>query len=305
MAISCGRPAGAPPRKPNGLGYRLDMTLENKRLNRIALDVSNALKGARVVRQEQDLFGSQPFDALATGILIGSLAVRLAPDLSQDPFWPVRLFGRLSDNYGALVGADIAEAFSRVQIKAEENEPLAKLLKNADQWVAKVSVGDPEADYLSDVVRRLGEGLLFGLTESEEATPLAHAEMSDRVVEMFAAGMTVAGKPLKASFAQDRFHLRKAAFAEAALMSSTTMLCLRKIIDYSRLGQPNALEVRLVPQTYGGHFLKNWLSLERTEKALVSPLEVIDLTRNAWGPRIRGGAVDVLLRIEKRCALLE
>lgn len=272
---------------------------DEKHFERLMLDVKNALSAARVLRGTGDPFEGQPLLSAGGAILVGALTARLRPDVVHKNAWAQEVFTRLSPEYGHLLACDLPDLLGMLRSE-RHTERTSALIRQIDIWSAQVASGDGEAEYLSDVAEKIGS-LLLALTLSESPFEVSSADVGKWALQLYESGLRLGGESFEAAWENDSLHVRKAAFAELAVMASTAALHARGEIPFQQIGASEQLLIRLSPTSSAGHHLVAWISAKGRQPRLVSPITMLLSLRSHGGVSGSVGAEDALCRLDRYC----
>lgn len=272
---------------------------DEKHFERLTLDVQNALSAARVLRGTGDPYEGQPLLSAGAGVLVGALAARLRPDVVHKRAWAQEIFTRLSPEYGHLLACDLPDLVGMLRNERHADR-IGALIRRIDIWSAQVASGNAEADYLPDIAEQIGKGLL-SLTLIESPLEVPPAAIGQWAMDLYERGMQLAGESFDAAWEKDALHVRKAAFAELAVMASTAALHAHGEIPFQQIGASEQLLIRLSPTSSAGHHLVAWISAKGHQPRLVSPITVLSSLRSRGRISDSGDAEDALHRLNRYC----
>lgn len=278
------------------------MTHSNARyFQRLALNVQNALSAARVLRGTNHLFDGHPLMAAGAGVLVGALIGRLGPDVVQRHGWAQEIFTRLSPEYGHLVACDLPDLVGMLQSERHSDRAVASI-RRVDMWTAHVASGNAEADFLLDVAEEIGK-LLLSLMLIDSPLEVSSADVGKRAVDIYERGMRLAGGSFDEACKKDSLHVRKAAFAELAIVTSTAALHVQGRIPFQQIGAAEQLLIRLSPTNSAGYHLAAWISAKGLQPRLVSPITALSTLRSGFGITTDSDdAIQYLRRLDRYCA---
>lgn len=272
---------------------------DEKYFQRLALDVKNALSAARVLRSNEDLFDSQPLLAAGAGVLVGALTARLRPDVVWRDAWAHEIFTRLSPAYGKLLACDLPDLVGMLRSERHADRAVA-LIQRIDIWSALVARGNAEADYLPAIAEQVGQ-LLLSVTLIDSPLEVPSTAVGKWAIGLYEMGMRLGGESFEDAWEKDSLHVRKAAFAELAVMASTVALHAQGEIPFQQIGASEQLLIRLSPTSSAGHHLVAYISAKGSQPRLVSPITVLSSLRSRGGVLDSAEAQEALHRLDRYC----
>lgn len=277
---------------------------EQRRLDRLVLDLTNGLKACRVLRRNGDLLGRHPFQAVGAATLLTTALAKMRPEIAEEQGLIMKLLPRLSPAYGVSVASELG-LILEMALSEKHAEKTQRAVRAAEVWGQKIADGDTSAEMLEEAASDLGQCILDTFLNGVPIDGLELQDTGRRAEEIFNMGMELDGFDVQMALGMDAHHVRKAAFSDLVMMSATTHLYRCGKLDFDRIGEPVQLAVRMTPTTFGGCFLQSWIEQPGDALKASTPLQVLEALRTGWGKTISSELVSVLRSVEDYCRGVE